>query len=425
MKKIVKVLLLAALALTVTACGTKKESETGKSDKLTVWAWNINVPILEKAADLYKKENSNFELEIVEIANQDVYKKTTTGLQAGGKGLPDIVLIEDDKVPEYVNNYPDSFVNLSEEGFSSHEEEFPEFKLNVGRNEKGDIFALPFDVGPVAVFYRKDLFKEAGIDPTTIVTWDDYIAAGKTLKEKVGVQLVPIEEDTNDIFYRMMMNQQGTYYFDNDNELAFTSKESVRSMEMIKKMVDSGVTESVSDWNGQTASFVNGDVATLPSGAWLSGTIMAEAKDQAGKWGVFPLPVFADNAKSVAASNAGGSSFLIPNTGENKELAYQFMEFFAMSEETQVTAMADGIFPSLMSAYETDQLPEETLAYFDNQNIYEFFGDELSEVPLRKYNQYSAEAKEQIKIAQSLILDGKDIEEALKEASEALKNQIE
>ncbi|MGX7133441.1 ABC transporter substrate-binding protein [Enterococcus songbeiensis] len=426
MKKIVKSLLLVGLALSITACGTsKKESGEEKNNKLTVWAWNTNVPIIEKAGELYKDKNKDFELEIVEIANQDVYKKTTTGLQAGGKGLPDIVLIEDDKVPEYVNNYPDSFVNLSEEGFSSHESEFPEFKLNVGKNDSGDIYAIPFDVGPVAVFYRTDLFKEAGIDVEKIITWDDYISAGKVLNEKTGAKLVPIEEDTNDIFYRIMMNQQGTYYFNNDNELAFTSKESIRSMEMIKKLVDSGVTESVSDWNGQTASFVNGDVATLPSGAWLSSTIMAEAKDQSGKWGVFPLPVFTDNNVSVAASNAGGSSFLIPSSGENKELAYEFMEFFALSEEVQVTAMADGIFPSLMSSYETDKLPEETLTYFGGQNIYEFFGNELSEVPLRKYNQYSAEAKEQIKIAQSLILDGKNIEEALKNANDELKNQIE
>ena len=50
------------------------------------------------------------------------------------------------------------------------------------------------------MFYRADLFKEAGIDPNSIETYDDYIAAGKKLQEKfpeVKMTGFPYSKDDN------------------------------------------------------------------------------------------------------------------------------------------------------------------------------------------------------------------------------------
>ena len=39
---------------------------------------------------------------------------------------------------------------------------------------------------------------EAGIDPADIVTWDDYVEAGKTVLEKTGTPMCAVE--TSDLF---------------------------------------------------------------------------------------------------------------------------------------------------------------------------------------------------------------------------------
>ena len=87
------------LTLVLAGCGGKSANETSGSGgkEVVAWAWNINVPVLKKAAAEYQKENPGFKLKVVDMGREDVYSKLTTGLQAGGKGLPDIVLVEDDR----------------------------------------------------------------------------------------------------------------------------------------------------------------------------------------------------------------------------------------------------------------------------------------------------------------------------------------
>ena len=45
----------------------------------------------------------------------------------------------------------------------------------------GKVYAIPWDIGPCAVFYKRHIFERYGIDPNKIETWDDYIEAGKLI----------------------------------------------------------------------------------------------------------------------------------------------------------------------------------------------------------------------------------------------------
>ncbi|MEK1831693.1 extracellular solute-binding protein [Priestia megaterium] len=87
------------------------------------------------------------------------------------------------------------------------------------------MYGFPFDAGPTGVFYRTDYFEKAGVDPNSIKTWDDYIAAGKKIKEKVGVDLLGLDFNNDDGLFRMTLTQQGTFYFNNKGKLNLTSKE--------------------------------------------------------------------------------------------------------------------------------------------------------------------------------------------------------
>ncbi|WP_283192571.1 extracellular solute-binding protein [Rhizobium sp. AN80A] len=58
-----------------------------------------------------------------------------------------------------------------------------------GLTYDGKIGAVPYSVGTVSFFYNKALFAKAGVDATTIKTWDDYLAAVKKIKD---AGIVPI-----------------------------------------------------------------------------------------------------------------------------------------------------------------------------------------------------------------------------------------
>ena len=66
------------------------------------------------------------------------------------------------------------------------------------------------DSGPVAVFYRRDFYEKAGVDPATIKTWDDFIAAGKKVMEaNPGVVMTQADFNGDSEWFRMISNEQG------------------------------------------------------------------------------------------------------------------------------------------------------------------------------------------------------------------------
>ena len=67
-KRLITVLLAGAMVMSLTACGgsndSEKSSDSGNSNKLTVWAWdqNFNIKAMQIAGEQYKKDHPDFEL---------------------------------------------------------------------------------------------------------------------------------------------------------------------------------------------------------------------------------------------------------------------------------------------------------------------------------------------------------------------------
>ncbi len=431
MKKVIgRVSFLLILMLVLGACSSNSSSSSNEgsagdgdsSKKVTAWAWNINVPVLKEAAEKFKEENPDFELEVVELGREDVYSKLTTGLQAGGKGLPDIVLVEDDRIQGYMETFPDAFVNLSDMGFDDSKDSFPTYKTEL-LSKDGAMYGFPFDGGPTGVFYRTDYFEEAGVNPDDIKTWDDFIDAGKKIKKATGKEMLGLDLNGDDGLYRMMMTQQGTFYFDDEKNVNFTSEESKMAAEKVKMMKEAGLVKDTVGWDAWISAMAQGDVATAPSGAWLSGSITQQAKDTEGKWGVFKLPAFEEDGNRAA--NLGGSNYVITSASKKQDIAYDFMKFFSTSDDVQLTAMDNGLFPTLNTIYENDAFTKD-VEFFSNQPIWELFASEMNDIPSVNYTgNYAIGSDESIK-AQSEIMNGKkSIEDAYKAAEDRLKNRIQ
>jgi lactose/L-arabinose transport system substrate-binding protein len=413
-------LLLVASMVLLAACSKNDSASSDKGEKvtLTAWAWNVNVGALKEAAKEFQQENPNIELKVEDIGRLDVYDKLSTGLAAGGTGLPDIVLVEDDRIHGYVEAFPKGFLNLSEKGFDKHADHFPQFKKDLTMVD-GKFYAMPFDAGPTGMFYRKDLFEKAGVKAEEIETWDDFLEAGKKIKKATGAYAMPLDKFKDDPIFRMMLNQLGVYYFDKDGKIDLTNPKAVQAMEMLKKFDDAKLIKDVDGWNGVVSATVDGSVATIPFGAWYYGTIIDQAKDTKGKWGVFLLPAFEKGGNRAA--NLGGSSWMIPASTKHPEEAYKFLEFFSTTKEIQLMAMEKyGLFPSLSTAYDSE-LFTSGVEFFSGEKIWQLFANEMKDIPTAYYtNDYSIALDESIK-AQADVFNGKDVKKALKEAAERIK----
>ncbi|MFC4803136.1 ABC transporter substrate-binding protein [Neobacillus sp. GCM10023253] len=414
---------VAALSLLLAACGSGSgssgENGASKDGAITIWANNINVPVLEKAAEIYQKDHPDFKVNVIETGGKDIIQKTTTGLQAGGKGLPDGLLQSDDDLNGKLEAFPNAFEDLSKLGYDNYKKDFPEFKINAVSKD-GKIYGMPFDAGPAGVFYRTDLYKKAGVNPEEIKTWDDFIAAGEKVKKATGKAMLAFDQADSNV-YTILLNQQAEGYFDKDNKLTVGSDASIKAMKVMKALNDKGLLLGVTGWDSWVTSIANSDTASVVAGGWLTGTIEQQAPDTKGKWGVMPLPAFEEGGSR--SSLQGGSSFVIPSTGKNVKETYEFLKWFTTSFEAQEIAMKGGLFPSYNPVFES-KLFDEEVEFFGNQKIWRFFADEMDKIPSITYTKNDPIVRDEIVKALGEVINGANPEDIIKNTKKNIENRL-
>lgn len=397
--------------------------ETGEaSGEITVWGWNVAAASMEAAVEGFQEQYPDVDIVVEDIGREDLYDRLTVGFAAGGSGLPDVTLIETDRLDNYFAEFPDAFENLSDHGFDEHEDKFPEAKAAAMKNADGDYLAAPWDIGPAGVFYNVPLFEEAGVNPDDIETWDDYVEAGTTILEETGAQMVPIDISNDDALFRMMMNQLGTYYFDEDGNIDIHSEEAVQAMSVIQELHAEELVANTDGWDGTVTATVNNTVATVPFGVWYAGTITDQAPEQEGEWDVFKLPAFEEGGNRDA--NLGGSDLSVLSHTEHPEAAYAFVEYFTTETEPQMEALSEyGLFPSLTDTYD-DPFFEEEQEFFNDSPIWSLFS-EVAEgsLPANYTSDYARAFRYASDAQANVLLSDTDAAEALEEAAGRIANE--
>lgn len=322
------------------------------SGDITIWSWDIGASSLEAVIAGFSQQYPNVKVVVEDLGNSQVYDKTLAACAAGGAGLPDIVSVQNFQVEGFVSQFPDCFTNLTELGYTAEmKAKFADFKrLEL---EVGDAaYAMPWDTGPVVMFYRRDFYEKAGVDPASIKTWDDFIAAGKKVAEaNPGVVMSQADFNGDSEWFRMIANEQGCNYFSADGQsITINQPACVAALDKIKEMSAAGIL-TAANWDEKIQSLKAGTVATQMFGAWYEGTIRSNAPEQSGKWGVYQMPSL--TADGPRAANLGGSALAIPSVSDNKPAAFAYLSYALATTEGQVTMLKEyGLVPSLLSALE-------------------------------------------------------------------------
>lgn len=435
MKSVKKVLaLLMACMVLLTACssgGNKTETETtdaGGADtakEITIWAWDpaFNVAALNIAKEAYSAKNPDVKVNIVEFAQADIIQKLNTGLNSGTtKGLPNIVLIEDYRAQGFLQSYTDSFVDLSDKVKA---EDFADYKIGPTSLD-GKQYGVPFDSGVAGLYVRTDYLEQAGykVDDLKDIDWKQYIEIGKKVKEKTGKDMITL--DPNDIgILRIMIQSAGSWYVKEDGKTPDLAGNGAlkEAFELYKEMMEANIVKVNADWSQFVAAFNSGDVATIPTGNWITPSVKAEAS-QSGNWSIVPIPKLSQTANSIHASNLGGSSWYVLNV-EGSETAANFIaETFGSDADLYQKLLTDiGAIGTLKAAAEGEGY---TVAdeFFGGQKIVEDFSKWTAEIPRVNYGISTYAIDDILKAELQNYLNGKNIDKVLTDAQSQAESQV-
>ncbi|MDQ0614302.1 lactose/L-arabinose transport system substrate-binding protein [Microbacterium sp. W4I4] len=420
--------LTAAAALTLSGCafgggapaagGAELEKDATATGEITIWSWDVAATALKRLGAEYEKTHEGTTIDVVDIGYDNAYDKMSVGLQAG-TGLPDIITLETDKNQSYLTQFPKGFTDLTPV-FGDAKADFDPFKWHSGTDAEGALRVAPWDSGTVGLFYRTDYFASAGIDPASITTWDDLVAAGEAIKAKTGHTLLTADLSSGGPF-SIMLQQQGQGLFDAAGEITVNSPEAVRTLTLLQTMQQKGLIKNAKGWDASVTSAKDGDSAVTPEAVWWIGTLEGEAPELAGKYAVRDLPVFA--AGGAPTSNNGGSGLAIPTQAKNPQLAADFMAFVLADTDNQASMMKDeGLFPAHLPALQSDYF-QQASEYFSGQQVFQTFAQLTPQIPSITFTSDQSVASDAVSNAvAAAVLNGEDPQKALDDAAAQIAN---
>ncbi|MET4697612.1 sn-glycerol 3-phosphate transport system substrate-binding protein [Constrictibacter sp. MBR-5] len=224
---------------------------------------------------------------------------------------------------------------------------------------QGKTWGIPFQRSTIVLYYNKDAFKEAGLDPEKApATWADMQAMGEKLVkkdasgnvERYGV-MVPSTGYPYWMFQafakqngEVLMNQDGT-------ETYFDKPKVVEALSYWRELGQKGVMPSGTvEWGTLRDQFLQGKTAMM----WhTTGNLTAVRKGATFDFGVAMLP-----ASKERGSPTGGGNFYIFEKASpaEREAALTFIKWMTAPERAAQWSIDTGYVAVTPAAYETETL---------------------------------------------------------------------
>lgn len=377
-KKVGIGLLASATLFGLAACGNAGSNDKQSADKkTTVDIFQFKVEFknqFEELAKQYEKDNPDVKINIETVGGGSDYGAALKSKFSSGNE-PTIYNVGG---PEDVQMWQDKLADLSD---TEAAKQALKGTLDGVTNSKG-VFGLPYNVEGYGVLYNKKLFKEAGIDASTIKTLTDLEAAAKTLdeqKDKLGIE-APFALAAKEKWITGLHSSNAflNAEFDNDVTKAYESKTvEFKYGDQFKKYIDISNKYSVQPTNSLDYSqqieqlFSNGKVAMTQQGNWVYSTIEGINKDFAeNDIGLLPIPI---DGVSDGTIPVGVPMYWGVNSNaskEKQEAAKKFLDYLYTTDEGKEFVLDKFKFVPAYNGFDTDKIADPL-----SREVYTYYTD--------------------------------------------------
>jgi len=355
--------------------------------------------------DKYESEHPNIKIDYTTVEQEAAYWTALQTSLGSGAGLGDIQGIEVGRITAVTTQLGDKFVDLNSLGAADVKDDFYPWKWAAGTTPDGKVIGLGTDVGPLALCYRADLFKQAGLPtaPADVSAlwkdngWDGFIAAGQQYMTNApaGSHFV----DTAGGFFNAMIGQSENQYYDTSGNIIVGTNPAVRdawdkSIELTGNL-SAALSQFSTAWN---IAFTTGTFATIACPSWMVGYIKSQAGAMSGQWNIADIP--------GGGGNWGGSYLSIPAKSDHKQEAYELAKWLTAAEQEAALFKAVGNFPSNSKAASDPEVASATDTYFSGGTdpatpapIGKIFGDSAANLVVAVTGLYDGDIKNAISTA--------------------------
>jgi multiple sugar transport system substrate-binding protein len=336
------------------AAATAIPAAAAQTPKITVWIeMSDNPKLFQDAFAAYAKAN-NLEIEVVCPAPMDKMLAALSGSDA-----PDIIAMSGNTLAQSIA-FQGLTLDLKEMATAGGIDLNDIYPSSLVQCEQGSRLAcLPWGTDTVALFWNKDLFEAAGLDPEAPPkTLEDLAAYAEKLTKKddqgnyTQMGFIPDFPWSNQGTINYLFG--GANYADGGHKLtvnaaanieAYTWAQSYYRKYGAKPILDfmSGFGDYASSENG----FYAGKVAMAMDGEWQPGPNFIPKFKPELNYGVAPIPVPAAKSDRYGSATVGGTIVVVPSATKDKATTAKVL---AWMESPQTVADLMSAFSNLPSS---------------------------------------------------------------------------
>jgi raffinose/stachyose/melibiose transport system substrate-binding protein len=356
--------LVAGFTVALSACAPSANSgdQEGSDEEVTlkVWSWRTeDVEAYNKIFDVFEEEHPGITVEFEAFQNTEYNQILTTGL-AGSDG-PDVPMVR--AYGQLQPNIEAGQLEPIDGEVEGLDDIAPGVLAGAKGKADGKTYAVPLATQTLQMFYNKQIFEEQGLEVPT--TWDEFIDVNEKL---LAAGITPMALGAKDdwilpIFADIIGSARyGGSEFEEkvlSGETDFTDPDYVASLELItdvqKYLTPDVVGVSYTDSQIQ---FSSGQAAQFPGGSFEIATFRNQAPElELGSYQV-PLPEGAVLDAPVSPAYADGN-FAVNSKSENKEAAFELLNWLATPEFGQLVADELNQFSAIPGVTYSDEVMQE------------------------------------------------------------------
>lgn len=304
-------------------------------------------PGIEALIKQFEQAHPNITIKSEPISYTDIEHQMVLQVQSGN--APDVAQLQGN----YTVNISETqaFKPLDKFADAQFKQSIIPSELNLG-TVNGQLIAIPWTVGPIALWYNKKIMKEAGLDPAKPpVTWTDMLSALQAIHQKMP-KIIALGVDSTNRTYGLDINWPIIKSFGAQPFQGATATANTPAMKaylnFMRTIAKSGYTPA-----NQKAGFfrqpaASDQVAFTVDGPYVKGVVQSankmSDKQFADTWGVEALPTATGQHYSAPTDH---QLVMFKNTKHEQE-AWEFMKFLATSPEgLQYTVKTESSLPPI------------------------------------------------------------------------------
>lgn len=285
------------------------------------------------------------------------------------------------------------------------------------RSPNGKYYQMPWKTNPVMIFYNKDVFKRAGLDPSNppLKTYDEFLATSQAVVAKGGVRAAIWPAPTSEFYqpwfdyYPLFIAQTKGKQLVEKGQPQFDSQDGLVVANLWKQMYAMGLAPKE---QAQGDAFATAQAAMAIVGPWAIAVYGGKVN-----WGATPVPTKDGMAASDIHTFSDEKSAGMYSACKNRGTAWDFLKFATSQDQDGKLLEMTGQMPM-----RTD-LPTTYGSYFSSHPEYKLFADQASRTVEVPNVPNSIEMWQDFRSAysKSVIFGSESVDSAFKSAADQIK----